>query len=58
MAMEWRSPAALPTVCDLGIEGEGMEEDVGGWEEGVGSAVEALGCCGFEAMGDCLSLSR
>jgi hypothetical protein len=58
MAMEWRSPAALPTVWDLGIEAEGAEEDVGGWREGGASAVEALGCCGFEAVGDCLSLSR
>lgn len=40
-AIEWRSPAAPPTVCDFGIEGVGVdvEEEGGGV---VASVVEAL----------------
>lgn len=30
-AIEWRSPAAPPTVCDFGIEGVGVDvEEEGG----------------------------
>jgi hypothetical protein len=39
-AIEWRSPAAPPTVCDFGIEGVGVEDVAGGCV--VASAVEAL----------------
>jgi hypothetical protein len=55
-AIEWRSPAAPPAVCDFGIEGVGVEDDGGGCV--VASAVEVLWCWGFEDIGDFLSFSR
>ena len=57
-AMECRSPAAPPTVCDFGIEGV---DGLGAVEADVvlGSAEADRGCAGFlGGMAGCRSFSR